>query len=291
MSSPLIPSSPPVDPHTAGLIRLFHYLPNQDVAIFACVFFAVIAIIVAALTIYFKGHFMWIIAVTLAIESLGYGLRILVIHHYTLITYIVSTLMLICAPVALAFVNYYVLGIILKQYGSKAFCLKPQWIAWLFLGSDILTFFIQASSSGLLTQSKPSMVSAGRAVMVFGLVLQLVFFAIFTWITLHVAFISPRFKLYRVRSVRSAFHGLWFTIGCLFIRNIYRTLEYSVKQKSYIVTHEWTFYAFEMSAIAICGVFYCVYHFGRVLPDKGSWKLDFKAHKDAIQGDANSFAL
>lgn len=92
------------------------------------------------------------------------------------------------------------------------------------------------------------------------------------------AFFSKRFKLYRVRSIRTVYHVLWASLAMLFICNLYRAIEFTVDT---VAHHEWVFYVFDTIVIFLCIVLFCVFHFGRILPHKGLWVKELEAHKEA----------
>ena len=279
-----VSSLTPAQTAAAWFLRVYRYIPNEDPAIAAVVIMAVLAVVTGITTIRFKGHYMWIIAAATLLEALGFALRIGSIHQAThLGIYIGSMIFLITMPIAMAFVNYLVFGRILKEYGRKIMFLKATWIAVIFLVSDVLSFLLQGGATGLLTSKTASTVKIGRNIIIAGFVIQLVFFVAFIWLTFWAAFISPRFKLYKVKSLRQTFWGLWITIFLILLRNVYRAVEYIADEESYIPSHEWTMYVFEFAFIALAVVFYNIFHFGRTLPAKGQWNEDLKLHKSRVK--------
>ncbi len=155
----------------------------------------------------------------------GYVLRIQATHTQDLTLFIVSTLCLLMAPIALAVVNYVVVGKLLAYsnhtVGVGRLQLKPAHIARLFLASDVVTFFIQGGGGGLLALQDKAMNDLGQALCLVGLAIQLAFFAAFTAITVHIDK-SPKFGLRQLPNIRPVFTGLYATVGLLFIRNIFR---------------------------------------------------------------------
>lgn len=262
------------------LENFFNYIPVLWPAIVALVMYALAALVVGVLTIIYKGHYMWILVVTALAESAGYGMRILMLHNCTKGGFIGMDLLLILPPIALAFVNYLVMGKILRSYGSKAMCFRASWIAWFFLASDIFSLCVQGAGGAMMTSNSASGRTTGKAVIMVGLTVQLLFFACFTWITLWTAFFSKNFKLYRLKSLRPVYRTLWYTIALLFIRNIYRTIEFSVDS---VRSHEWPFYVFDSILIFVCFMIYIIWHFGRLMPDKGDWEQEIKAQRATIK--------
>lgn len=67
----------------------------------------------------------------------------------TVAMYVNHQLFILLAPIALACVNYIVVGRLLRATGEHVGCLKPQHIARLFLASDVFTFIIQSTGGAL----------------------------------------------------------------------------------------------------------------------------------------------
>ena len=283
---PLSPVATPAEAAHAWFLRIYRFVPQQTPAYFGAIIMFLLFFVACFFNIrHRKAYYMWIVPISALFEGIGYSIRIHSIRHPgKLGFYIGGSFPMIVVPIALAFINYLVFGRILKAYGRKALFLRPAWIAAIFLVSDVLAFLLQAGASGLLASSDASMQKTGKNIIIAGFILQLVFFTIFIWLTLHAYFISPRFRLYRVRSLHQCFIGLWVTIGLIFCRNIYRAIEYIAPRTSYIPSHEWTFYIFEFTLIALSIIAYCVYHFGRVFPNDGEWIKDLQAHRTAVRG-------
>mgnify|MGYP001066912271 CR=1 FL=1 len=276
------PIQTPTEEQIAWLLSTYHYHPSEGVAIFACAAFGLLTLLIAALTLKYKGYYMWIVVGASLLESVGYGIRIATLHSTQLRLYIVSVLLLVVMPIALVFVNYFVMGRILKKYGRKLMIINPDSIARTWLISDVATFLLQGAATVLLTSNNAQKIKTGRRIIITGFVVQLIFFAAFLYITLHAAVVSPRFKLFRVKSLRMIFIGLWTTTICFFIRNIYRATDFISATTSYVPTHEWLFYVFDFAPIALSIIFYSIFHFGRFLD--GPWVEELKAHKREIVG-------
>lgn len=279
-----VPVATPAEVAADWFIRVYRYIPKDEPAIAATVIMGILTIVTMVTTIKFKGYYMWVIVAATLLEAVGFALRIGSIHSpNSLGIYIGSTLLLITMPIAMAFINYLVFGRILKRYGRKIMFLKASWIAIIFLVSDVLSFLLQGGAAGLLTSKNTKMIKIGRNIIIAGFVIQLFFFVCFIWLTFWATFISPRFKLFKVKSLRQTFYGLWITIFLILLRNVYRAVEYIADEKSYVPSHEWTMYVFEFAFIALAIIFYNIFHFGRTLPVHGQWIEDLKEHKSRVK--------
>jgi hypothetical protein len=246
----------------------FHYTPSYAAAVAAAVCFFVVAVLTSASVARHvnrkQGWYMTIIPITAVVELLGYDMRIATIIEAKLVPYITSTLFLLTAPIALAAVNYIVAGKLLRASGKSVGCIKANTLARLYLISDIVCFFVQAGGGGLLASKDMNMVNMGLSTMQFGLGLQMVIFTSFIGITIYMQR-SAKFALGAVAEVRPVFHGLYVTSALLFVRNLYRLLEFSMGNDGYFITNEWVFYTLETVPILLSFVAYAWWNFDRLL--------------------------
>lgn len=192
---------------------------------------------------------LWIVAMTAIFLIIGLGLRIQMNTNAVLTTFIVQQAFLIISPNALAFVNYSLLGIILRAseqrdptlLTTQPWYMRSKYVARLFLASDVFSFFIQSTSTPMLTNADPTQRKNGQSMMVSGLILQLVFFTMYAYVTIYV----HRKRVYastRPTAMNSLFRLLYFTIAALYIRSIYRLVEFAQGYDGSIARMEWLFY-------------------------------------------------
>lgn len=136
-------------------------------------------------------------------------------------------------------------------------------VAKVFFASDILCLVIQAAGAGISSSKTPTMQSANlaKAILMVGLVLQLVFFTAFTCITIYVN-IKPKYGLRGVKQYKPMFQCIYITIFLLYVRGVFRVIEFSGGWYGPIATNETYFYIFDFSMIALCFVLFTVLHFG-----------------------------
>jgi len=249
------------------LQRVFHYDPSIAFAVAAIAAFAAVTIAALVLTCKYGGKFMYIVFGTGCAEVLGYTMRVTAAQDASLGPYIGSSFFLLVSPIALALVNYLVIARLLHQVDKPVWMfrtLQPQQIARFFVTSDFVCFFLQASGGGLLAVTNPSVNNIGIAIVLVGLAVQLIFFTGFTWITYRVA-TQDEYLLKFVPAVRPVFVGLAITIFFLYVRNVYRVVEFASGNSSYVDDNEWTFGVFETLPIFLAFVTYLTFHFGRLL--------------------------
>lgn len=250
----------------------FHYVPSESLAIVAIIAFSLATVLVTFGTIKYGGRFMWIIVSMGIAEVIGYGLRIFASNKQDLTAFIVSTLCLLMAPIALALINYVVVARLVKEADMDVripklgWKLTPNRISKFFFIGDLLCFILQAAGGGLLAVGVEQLTDIGTVIVLFGLAIQLFFFTSFVWVIF--AITRKNSPLMKIDSLKLVFHGLAFTISMLYIRNIFRVIEFATGMESYVNKNEWTFYMFETFPIFLAFLAYAYWHFGRLLECK-----------------------
>jgi hypothetical protein len=253
--------------------RLFHYIPNKPLAIVGLVVFGLFAIFLSFRVYISKSaQFIYILPITALMECLGYLIRIMCSNNTTLGTYIGMTMFLLLSPNALALVNYKAVGEIIRlsNVQSSRFFLRPKFVTWFFFSSDVFAFFMQGAGGGLQTSASSS--NIGIAITLVGLSLQLVFFACFALITIHVHR-NPSYN-YHIEGQPNAkgrlVTCLYITLALLYVRSIYRVAEYATGFGGPVASAEWAFYVFDGLVIALSFVVYSFLFMGNYLPKRGA---------------------
>lgn len=106
--------------------------------------------------------------------------------------------------------------------------------------------------------------------MLAGLGIQLIFFAFFTAVALYVA-LAGKFGLRGVEYFKPVFFALFSSIFLMFIRNVYRVVEFADGGfVSNVAAHEVYFYVFDSLMIFLTVCIMSVWHFGLYLgPHRG----------------------
>ena len=262
----------------------YHYIPSAAFAVVAFVVFGLLAVLLTAQTLRFHkgGWFTSILAVGATLEAVGYILRYILTKHWNTNVFIVSYVLILVTPNFFAFVNYSAVGRLLRSLPTKpreptwlripiitdsTGVFRPNRIAGFFLMSDVLAFFIQASAAAWLTSSDPSKIKTGQTVIEIGLAWGLAFIGLFFFVTIFVYVSST----YAIRShpqyelIRRMYISLFVTITLLLIRSIYRMVEYTTGQTSYVSSHEWVFGIFDTMLMALACVFYAASPYSQYL--------------------------
>ena len=136
-------------------------------------------------------------------------------------------------------------------------------MAKLFFASDILCLAIQGGGAGLSSSktATQSSINTAKALLLIGLILQLAFFTAFTAITIYIN-LNRTYGLRGVKQYKPVFLCIYLTIFLLYVRGVFRVIEFSDGWYGKIATTETYFYVFDFSMIALCFVIFTVLHFG-----------------------------
>ena len=129
-----------------------------------------------------------------------------------------------------------------------------------------LPYDLQGFGGGLLTSSDATTIEHGKNIILAGLAIQCLTLLLFLFVTIN-AHVRPKYLLKGTPDGNKLAWGLYSTTGLLFVRSIYRAVEYSSGKSGYISTHEWPMYAFDTLPVMIAFVLYAMpeLHFGRCL--------------------------
>ena len=145
--------------------------------------------------------------------------------------------------------------IILTTRGDRHSPIRTKWLTKIFVGGDVLCFAIQGGGGGLLSSAdSQDDVNLGENVILGGLILQIIIFAIFLVVA----------GVYHVRARRAAptVHSAdipWekyllvlYTVSLLIaLRNVFRVIEYAMGSDGYLLAHEWTLYVFDGTLMVV----------------------------------------
>lgn len=248
----------------AIIYRWFHEYPKMAPAIFAMVMYLLAGIAVLVVTIRARSWFMLTITVTAVLEFAGYAARVHMLQNPSMGPYVTSQGLLIISPVLLSIVNYIAVGRILRLVDTSKGWLKPAWVGWTFTASDIFCLILQGSGGGMSASMDESQRNLGKNLLLVGLAIQMFFFTIFLGITIYI----HRCKAYNLRRnslFRPVFIGLYSTIGLMYVRNLFRFIEFTQGYLGYLATNEVYFYIFDFTLIFSCFILYYIYHMGYYL--------------------------
>jgi hypothetical protein len=100
-----------------------------------------------------------------------------------------------------------------------------------------------------------------------GLVVQIFLFTIFMYMMFMSAFHSD-FNLYSREDLKKVYNLMFVTASLIYVRNVYRLVEFSSSKDSYIHTHEWLYFFLESSVMFCVCLIFCLWPLGSLLPEE-----------------------
>ncbi|KAJ2866031.1 hypothetical protein GGH94_001806 [Coemansia aciculifera] len=247
----------------------FTYYPKDVYPDVAMALYLVATIVLIVQIIRQKAQlWLYIIPGTAFAEALGYLFRELCVRKTTFTLYVLMTLFLLLPPNAMALANYKTVGKIISQSGARPrwFFLKPKFVNWFYFSSDIFSIALQGTGGGMMTSYRRR--EAGKIIVLVGLIVQLIFLACFLATTFYVwtsqayaVAMGPRDSS-SVSAKRKVLFTIVATTVLLYLRSIYRIVEFADGYGGAIYSAEWAFYVFDTLIIFLAFVVYIVMPLG-----------------------------
>jgi hypothetical protein len=184
------------------------------------------------------------------VEVIGYVARFLA-HSNASSTglFVVNTLCTLVAPALFAASIYMVLGrIIILLHGEVPSPIRPSWLTKIFVTGDILSFFVQVAGAAILASN----FNTGKAIVLFGLAAQIVYFGGFvvTGAIFHARITrQPTAEAARLDAMadrisewRFVLRVVYAVSSMIFVRSVFRLAEFAGGSSSPLMTHEVVLY-------------------------------------------------
>lgn len=162
------------------------------------------------------------------------------------------------------------LGSFIRIFGRKSSILSPAMYLWIFCTCDVLSLVIQAIGGGMASSESDQNedTKPGTDIMVAGIIFQL------ASITVFVVFASDFIRRVLQQHSLSSMNGtivplmgaMIFSILCIYIRSIYRTIELLQGWSGYLITHERYFIALDGAMMAPAVAIFNFVHPGWFMP-------------------------
>ncbi|KAJ2784516.1 hypothetical protein H4R18_001056 [Coemansia javaensis] len=257
------------------VVDYFTYTPVQGAPEAATVVFAAVSGFLVFQAVRARSvRWAYILPVTAAAEAIGYIFRAVCIKHISLGLFICMNLFLLLPPNAMALFNYKSIGDVARQSGitPRRFWLRPRFITLFFWSSDVLSFALQSAGASMTAHA--STVTTGRWICLVGLAIQLVFLALFFAIVI----VIKRNPLYTVSKHPAKMDGaqaksrlmliIILTTVLLYVRSVYRLIEFADGYGGRIYRAEWALYVFDTLMILFMFVVYIALNVVAFFPRK-----------------------
>lgn len=238
--------------------ELYHYNPSLPAAIAAAVLFLG-STSVHAFQMSKNRTWYWIpFVIGGTFEILGYTFRSISSQDKTAVPpYVGQSLLLLLAPALFAASIYMVLGRIIAMLpnGEKHSLIRRNWMTKIFVIGDVISFMMQGGGGGILGSAKgdKDKQKLGEHMIVYGLIVQLVFFGFFMVVSLLFWRRYHKGEVVDKTVVANAPEGRWrmlmkvllFTSMLILVRSIFRVVEYLGGYDGYLLKREMYLYAFD----------------------------------------------
>ncbi|KAE9395967.1 RTA1-domain-containing protein [Gymnopus androsaceus JB14] len=202
---------------------------------------------------FFRIGQRYMLTLTIGMTCFTFGLIMRVVDShspYSLGIYIVEDFFVLLSPCAFLATEYMLLSRLATSLGQDiaddCLLIPARRITKLFVWSDVITFWIQASGGGLSVNQKLS--SVGTKIAMVGLILQLLSFALFTIMLIAFGF-RVRAKYPSTWNIRASSRVL--------IRCVFRIAEFAGGYFGFLATHEGYFYLLDALPLWIAMTLYC----------------------------------
>ncbi|CAG7947950.1 unnamed protein product [Penicillium nalgiovense] len=182
--------------------------------------------------------------------------------NYTIPPLAIQAVLVLVAPSLLAASIYMALGRIMIVTGGEHLSpIRRSWLTKIFVVGDVVSFFIQAGAGMLV---KASTAEKGGNVIKVGLIIQIIFFGLFiiTSIIFHVKLVKNGSRVLQQRQVPWKKHQTALYMGSLliFVRCIFRYIEYNQGNSGTLLQHEFYSYIFDAALMLLVMVAFNVVH-------------------------------
>ncbi|KAG1870448.1 RTA1 like protein-domain-containing protein [Suillus tomentosus] len=241
---------------------VFKYDPSKAAAIAAGVLYAVASL--CLFTRLFMNKAWWGLCLPIAstLMSVGFFMRIpMATNPNSLPIFMAQQLLTLLPPAAYLAFNYILYGRFIVHCVDRRYSwIKPEKVARYFVISDITTFLIQGGGGGLEASKNATSAKLGSDILLAGLILQTVSFALFMILVVHAWHCIVRDGLmFRKEPWGQILWILMFSSTAYMIRCIYRVTELGQGNGGYLLTHEIYFYLLDSLPLLIGICTYIIY--------------------------------
>ncbi|KAJ5782666.1 hypothetical protein N7457_004440 [Penicillium paradoxum] len=199
-------------------------------------------------------------------EIIGYIARVVSSNqypNYTVPPLAIQAVLILVAPSLFAASIYMELGrIMIVTGGERLSPIRRSWLTKIFVVGDVISFFVQAGGAAMLVKANTA--AKGGNVIKIGLIIQIIFFGLFiiTGILFHVRLQRNRTTVLQQHQVPWKKHQNVLYVGSLliFIRSIFRYIEYNQGSSGALLQHELWSYIFDAALMFLVMVAFNAVH-------------------------------
>ncbi|KAI7083750.1 RTA1-domain-containing protein [Hortaea werneckii] len=240
--------------------RLFRYYPNLGAAVLFIILFFAASFLHTYQLLATRTWFFIAFLVGGYLEAIGFIARAVAANqspNWTVPVYSIHTIFVLVAPSVFAASIYMCLGRLIRVTDGEKHSLVPRrWLTKLFVIGDVVSFIMQGAGGGIMASGTESAMTLGENIIITGLVVQIFFFTCFviTAGLFHYRMkCCPTAKSIETSSLwKRSIHSLYVGSVLIWVRCVFRLIEYAQGNDGYLISHEVFLYVFD--ATLMCGV-------------------------------------
>ncbi|KAI9044382.1 RTA1 domain-containing protein [Aspergillus affinis] len=263
----------------AGLGTSYGYVPSLAAGI---VFLVLFGLSMLAHTVQFIWKRNWwcvVFSIGCLTEIIGWAGRTWSAEcPYNANAFLMQISTLIIAPTFFTAGIYVLLGRFIQILGRESSILSPNLYLWIFCTCDVVSLVIQAIGGGIASSESDKIggnTAPGTHIMVAGIVFQM--FSITVFVVCAADFVRRciKYKLLRhtTGTIYPLFGAMVFSVICIYIRSIYRTIELSEGWSGYLITTERYFIALDGAMMVLAVTVFNIFHPGWLMPHNKSMEF------------------
>ncbi|KAL4873467.1 hypothetical protein BDV12DRAFT_208480 [Aspergillus spectabilis] len=195
---------------------------------------------------------------------------------------------LIIAPTFYTAGVYILLGRFIQILGRESSVLSPRVYLWIFVTCDIVSLVIQAVGGAMASieaDKEDGDTTPGTNIMVAGIIFQMASITVFVLCAADFVHRTLRRRLLQsmTGTVVPLLAAMIFSVICIYIRSIYRTIELLEGWDGYLITTERFFYALDGAMMVLAAGIFNFIHPGWFLPEA---KDTFRNKAEVEQGSS-----
>ncbi|CAL00643.1 sphingoid long-chain base transporter RSB1 [Aspergillus awamori] len=250
----------------------YGYVPSLAAGIVFCVLFGLSMLLHTLQLVWKRTWWCSVFVLGCITEVLGWAARTWSAEcPYNGTAFLMQISTLIIAPTFFTAGIYVLLGRFIHLLGPETSILSPKLYLWIFVTCDIISLVVQAVGGGMASMEVNKVngdTAPGTHTMVAGIVFQLASITVFVFLAADFVRRTLRMRILQTMTgtIIPLLGAMIFSVLCIYIRSIYRTIELSQGWSGYLITHERYFIVLDgiMMVLAV-GVFN-IFHPGWLLP-------------------------
>ncbi|CEJ56218.1 hypothetical protein PMG11_02435 [Penicillium brasilianum] len=257
-----------------GIGTSYGYVPTLGAGIAYCTLFGISMLLHTAQFCWKRTWWCSVFSIGCLVEVIGWAGRTWSSKcPYNSTAFLMQISTLIIAPTFFTAGIYVLLGRFIQILGRESSILTPSLYLWIFCTCDILSLVIQAIGGGMASSEADKVngdTATGTHIMVAGIIFQLFSITIFVFFAADFILRTLRNKLLQslTGSIVPLLGAMIFSVLCIYVRSIYRTIELLQGWDGFLITHEKYFIALDGAMMVAAVVVFNVIHPGWLLPEQ-----------------------